>query len=206
MSFYERNGAAIVIVPCSLQNVCGVGRPCARAQTVSQLGVQNINSVQRELAGIADSAHENPARSTSVQILTQQQQGSINSSQFGADDADYPPTDERDDWCSGYALYRDSLEINGMPIIQTSQWERDLRSYCSGQTEFRYLSWFGLKYGAERKSDYSDWRSIFNDGLGGWPTRAVRSLPASPRRRLPHLSRFSTGGCHMRCYLGVGRT
>jgi hypothetical protein len=44
-----------------------------------------------------------------------------------------------DDWCAGSALYRYTLEVNGMKEFEIPQRERALRRYCASEAKLRHL-------------------------------------------------------------------
>jgi hypothetical protein len=80
--------------------------------------------------------------------------------------------------------------MDGRPTINLQRHASAFKHYKRRQ---------GAGQSRERQKEYGE-NAAYKLGLA---THAARSLQGSPRRRLPHLSRFSTGGCHGRWYLGV---
>ena len=93
----------LVIAFGFLQGIDGIGRPGTRAQSVSQLGVEHVDyCLGRGDSGESANLQRAVLRRES---LPGKVQGLTNSSQFRADDTDYLSSNQRYDWCAGYALY-----------------------------------------------------------------------------------------------------
>jgi hypothetical protein len=152
----------LVFTFCLFQGISGIGCPRAGAQTVSQLNIQNVDYIG-EIGTGGNPTYCEPTSRPSCDARSEFSQCRADASQFSADDTDNLASDERYDWCAGYALYRYTLEVNGVEEFQIPQWERALRRYCTEQAKARYYGTnrYG-KEGTERQSDDSDWRTIFD--------------------------------------------
>lgn len=162
----------LVALLCSLQCVSDVGCPSASAQSVGKLFVEDIGHSAEGTGGI-DPVHDDATVSayivsvglTSSEVIPDVLQGGINTGHPSADYTDYLAGDERYDWCAGYALYRYTLEVNGVEEFKIPQWKRSLRRYCSTQTKSRNGVDGKAKHGAEWQADNSNWRTIFDIGF-----------------------------------------
>jgi hypothetical protein len=139
------------------ESVFGIGSPGAAAQAIRQLRIQDIGNVESKLANVTDSFKGDSYRSTALaKGILDFGEGVANPGQFSANDPDYLSRIERNDWCAAYALYRYTLEVNGIEMLPLPDWERVLRCYCSEQTklgEVGQLMWEG---GGQRKTDHGN--------------------------------------------------
>jgi hypothetical protein len=168
--------AAFVIGFSLLQCYGCVRYSRAGAQSISQLIVQDVNdgSNRRCNAKLVAICTEDLNVSSSRSIRPQSIEGLSNSSEFGTDDANYLSADERYDWCAGYALYRHTLEVNGVQKPQVAEWERSLRRYCTAKTEARDTGEVRWKGGAQGEPYNGDWRAIFDiDFIAQFQSRRV---------------------------------
>jgi hypothetical protein len=151
----------IVIALCSLQGICDIGNAGAGAQSVRELIIQDIDNGSERIRYTEPmvSACTDLNVVSSASGLSHAVEGRADSGELGTDNSDYLASDERYDWCSGYALYRYTLEVNGVEEVQTSQWERTLRSYCASEAKSK-----GRRStdSTERQTNNGNWRAIFD--------------------------------------------
>jgi len=154
-----------VVVSLSLfQSISGIGCASASAQAISQLFVQSFDQTRDTLTDISTAqlnTRLGAGCSLSKTILGVFKP-LTDASQTNADDADYLASDERYDWCSGYALYRYTLEVNGVKELQVPQWERSLRRYCASEAEGRNRLDGYAEDSTERQPYDDDWGTIFD--------------------------------------------
>lgn len=156
---------------CLLQGVFGIGCASARAQAVSQLRIQGVDK-SGKAASQTEAATASEFNTRMFEGYSLLAESCINSSKLGADNTDYLAGDERYDWCAGYALYRYTLEVNGVKESQITQWERSLRRYCAAQAKSGDGIAANGEHGAEGKAYDGDWGAVLNidfaSQLQGW--------------------------------------
>jgi len=103
---------SLIVGLCLFQSTTDIGCPSASAQSVGQLFVDDIDNIANGDSGInpVGNGFNVDSGVTHLNIVSRQVtpdvlQGSIDASHPSADNTDYLATDERYDWCAGYALY-----------------------------------------------------------------------------------------------------
>src|ERR1035437_7361175 len=129
-----RRMMSFVIALCLFQSISGISSASASSQTIGQLTVQNIDNLillnSRNIAAKGEILSE-----SGNELVVEIGQGTPNAGHAGVNNSDYLTRVERNDLCAGYALYRYTLEVNGIEMNPLPQWERRLRRYCSGETK-----------------------------------------------------------------------
>src|ERR1035438_9719940 len=152
---------------CLIQGNSDIGCPSARAQTVGELVVQHIDnrSERRSKSELIPFCPDDLNVATSTCIFPKVVKGWPDSGEFGANDSYYLAGLEQDYWCSGYALYRYTLEVNNLSKLKIPECERSLRRYRASQAK----RWNGVtgcsECGAEWQSDDGDWGTFFDIDL-----------------------------------------
>jgi hypothetical protein len=147
-----------VLAFCFLQCIGYIGSTCASAQSISQLLIESDNDLVYFGSGLQAGNNKSTA-STCKDILVQLGQFPTESCHASIDNSDYFSRIEKNNWCSAYALYRYTLEVNGIDVVPVPNWERRLRRYCSSETEV----WDGCNEkpgwedSSQGQSDYRDW-------------------------------------------------
>lgn len=110
---------------CFFQGIGSIVCPRAGAEPIGQLFIEhgdNITHGLRSVNAILNVLKKDSCVSlrngTAIEIIRDLLQSRTNTRQFGADDSDNLAGDQRYDWCAGYALYRYTLEVNGVKEVQ----------------------------------------------------------------------------------------